>query len=97
LRYKGPVLVESFELSNEIRQHISTRINKPIQLMAMRRGIETGAAAILNSIDKLIETHCVSELQSFSAFIKRNNTVPRIAYKAELEVGFELFSTDLYP
>jgi hypothetical protein len=60
----------------------------------MRRGVETGTATILNPIDKFIEAHSVSELQSFSAFVKRNNAVPWIAHKAELEVGFELLSTN---
>jgi len=45
-------------------------------------------------MNKLIETHSVSELQSFSAFVKRDNAIPWIADKAELEVGFKLLSTD---
>jgi hypothetical protein len=37
LRYKSPVLVKSFEFPNEIGEHISIGIDKPIQLIAMRR------------------------------------------------------------
>lgn len=56
--------------------------------------METGTATVLNPMNKLIETHSVSELQSFSAFVKRDNAIPWIADKAELEVGFKLLSTD---
>src|SRR5438093_7793691 len=36
LRDNGPVLVEPFEFSNEIGEHVSIGIDKPIELIAMR-------------------------------------------------------------
>src|SRR5437773_10953675 len=62
LRDKRPVLVESFEFSNEIGEDIPVRIDKPIQLITMRRRMDARAAAILNPIDKFLESHFVSEL-----------------------------------
>src|SRR5205814_8533239 len=44
LRNKSPVHVESFEFPNEIGEHSPIRVHKPIQLIAMRRRMDAGAA-----------------------------------------------------
>ena len=56
--------------------------------------MNAGGAAVLDPIDKLVEGHLISELQCFSALIQRDNAVPRIAHKPELEVGLELFAPE---
>src|SRR6266513_4014741 len=93
-RYKSPVLVESFEFPNEIGEHSPIRIHKPIQLIAMRRRMDAGAAAVLDPIDKFFESHFVSELDGFRALIEGNGAVPGVTNKSELEVSLELFSPD---
>src|SRR5438046_9829488 len=60
----------------------------------MRRRMDAGAAAVLKTIDKFLEIHCVSELDSFRALIEGNGAVPGVTNKSELEVGLELFSSD---
>ena len=97
LRHKSPVLVESFEFPNEVREHIAIRINKPIQLVAMRGGVNTSRAAVLDPVDELFEGHFVSELDSFRALIEGNGAVPGVTNKSELEVGLELLSPDFSP
>src|SRR5262249_35164051 len=62
LRNESPVFIEAFEFSDEIGEHISIGIDKPIQLIPMRRRVNAGGAAILNPINKLFEGHLVSEL-----------------------------------
>src|SRR6266480_2728589 len=62
LRKESPVVVEPFEFSDEIGEHISVGIHKPIQLITMRRRVNAGCAAVLNPIDKLFEGHLVPEL-----------------------------------
>src|SRR2546430_13462072 len=66
------------KFSNEIGEHISIGIDKPIELIAMRRRVNTSAAAILDPVDKLLESHFVSrseehtsELQSQSNLVCR--------------------------
>src|SRR5213076_3002367 len=73
-------------------EHISVGIDKPIQLVTMRRRVNASCAAVLNPIDKLIEGHLVPDLQRFRALIKRHHAVPWVAHKSELEVGLELFA-----
>ena len=96
LRDKSPVLVEPFEFGNKIGEHVSIWIDKPIELIAMRGRMNARAAAVLNPIDKFVERHFVFELQRFGAFIERNDSVPRIADKTELEVSLELPMPDLH-
>src|SRR5713226_5654286 len=62
LRDKRPVLVESFELSNEIGEHISIRVDKPIQLVAMRGRMDASAATVLNPVNKFVESHFIFQL-----------------------------------
>ena len=97
LRYKSPVLVESFEFSNEVREHIAIRINKPIQLVAMRGGVNTSRAAVLDPVDKLFESHLVLELERLGALVERDDAVPRVANKSEFKVSLELLSPDFSP
>src|SRR6266516_5830954 len=97
LRHESPILVEPLKFSDEIGQHISVRIDKPIQLIAMRRRVNAGCTAVLDPIDKLFECHLVSELQRFGALIERDNAIPRIAHKSELEVRLELFAPNFSP
>src|SRR6266496_355747 len=97
LRDKSPVLLQPLEFSDEIGEHISVGIDKPIQLVTVRRRVNAGCTAVLDRIDKLFECHLVSELQRFGALIERDNAVPRIANKAELEVRLELFAPNFSP
>src|SRR5712691_7759150 len=62
LRYKSPVFIEPFEFPDEVGEHISIRIHKPIQLITVRRGMNASRAAVLDPIDKFFESHFVSEL-----------------------------------
>src|SRR5207247_62358 len=75
LCHKGPVFVESLEFSDEIGQHISVGIDKPIQLKAMRSRVNAGCAAVLDPIDKLFEGHLVPDLSRFGTLIQRDNAV----------------------
>ena len=59
--------------------------------------MNAGGAAVLNPIDKFIECHFFSELQRLGALIKRDDAVPRVANKAEFEVGLELLAPDFSP
>jgi hypothetical protein len=70
LREKSPILVESFKFTDEIGEHISVMIDKPIELVPLRRGLDARGAAVLNPIDKLFERHFVSELAHFLALIE---------------------------
>src|SRR5260370_30331836 len=97
LRHKSQVPLEPLKFSDEIGKHISVGIDKPIQLITMRRRVNTGCAAILNPIDKLFEGHLVSQLYRFVALIKRDNSVPRVSHKSELEVSLELLAPDFSP
>src|SRR6266550_3300183 len=97
LRHKGPVVVEPFEFSNEIGEHISVGIDKPIQLVAVRGRMNASGAAVLDPIDEVFEGHFASELQRFRALIERNDTVPWVANKTEFEVGLELLPADFSP
>src|SRR5439155_22995805 len=67
---KSPVLIEPFKFSNEIGEHISIGVDKPIKLITVRRGMNASGAAVLDPIDKFFESHFVSELQSFRALIQ---------------------------
>src|SRR5207248_10396533 len=97
LRHESPVLVEAFEFSDEIGEHISVGINKPIQLVTVRRRVNAGSTAVPDPIDKLFEGHLVPELQPFGALIERDNAIPWVAHKSELEVRLELFAPDFSP
>src|SRR6478752_2771924 len=63
LRHKSPVLIEPLKFSDEIRQKISVRIDKPIQLIPMRRRVDASGAAVLDPINKFFEAHFLPELQ----------------------------------
>ncbi len=52
--------------------------------------------AAIDPIDKFFESHFVSEMYSFRALIEGNGAVPGVTNKSELEVGLELFSSDLH-
>ena len=97
LRHESPVLVESLKFSDKIGQRISVGIDKPIQLIPMRRGMDASGTAVLDPIDKLFEAHFIPELQRFCALIQRYNPVPRIANKSEFEVGLELLAAGFFP
>ena len=92
LRNKIPILLEPFKFTDKIGENISVMIDKPIELVAMRRRMDAGGAAVLDPIDKLLERHFVSELPHFFALIKRNNSVPGVANEPELKVGLELLT-----
>jgi len=92
LRNKIPILLEPFKFTDKIGENISVMIDKPIELVAMRRRMNAGGAAVLDPIDKLLERHFVSELPHFFALIKRNNSVPGVANEPELKVGLELLT-----
>jgi len=62
---------------DEIGEHNSVMIDKPIELVPIRRRMDTRGAAVLNPIDKLLERHFVSELPHFLALIKRKRCGPR--------------------
>src|SRR5262245_803 len=47
-RDHGPVLLQTFKSADEIRQHLTIGIDKPIKLVAVRRGMDAGCATILN-------------------------------------------------
>lgn len=94
LRHKNPVLFQLLEAADEIGEQISVRINKPIQLIAVRRRVNASAAAVLDPVHKLLKCHFIFELQSLIPFIKRDDAVPRVANKSELEVGLELLASD---
>jgi hypothetical protein len=70
LRNKIPILLEPFKFTDKIGENISVMIDKPIELVAMRRRMDAGGAAVLDPIDKLLERHFVSELPHFFALIK---------------------------
>ena len=93
LRDKSPILVEALKFTDEIGKNISVMIDKPIELVAMRRRMDAGGAAVLDPIDKLLERHFVSELPHFFALIKRNDSVPGVANEPELKVGLELLTS----
>jgi hypothetical protein len=97
LRQKSPILIESLKLTDEIGEHISVMIDKPIELVAMWCRMDARGAAILDPIDKLLEGHFVSELPHFIALVKRNNAVPGVTNETELEVGLELLSPGVVP
>src|SRR6476660_4483107 len=86
----GPVFLQTLESADEIRQHPAVGIDKPIKLVAMRRGMDAGAATVLNPADKFFKAQLLLQLDRFVTFIKRNNTVPWIANEPELEVALEL-------
>src|SRR5207249_6895731 len=91
LRNKIPILLEPFKFTDKIGENISVMIDKPIELVAMRRRMDAGGAAVLDPIDKLLERHFVSELPHFFALIKRNNSVPRSEeHTSELQSRFDL-------
>src|SRR5438874_4370775 len=92
LRNEHPIFVEPFEFSDEIGEHISVGIDKPIQLVAVRGRMNASGAAVLDPIDKAFEGHFVSELQRFHPLIKRDDTIPRVANKTEFKVGLELLA-----
>src|SRR5437867_12349394 len=62
LRKESPVFVEPFEFSDEIGEHTSVGIHKPIQLVTMRGRVDASGAAIFDPVDKLFEGHLVPEL-----------------------------------
>jgi hypothetical protein len=93
LRDKSPILVDALKFTDEIGKNISVMIDKPIELVAMRRRMDAGGAAVLDPIDKLLERHFVSEFPHFFALIKRNNSVPGVANEPELKVGLELLTS----
>jgi hypothetical protein len=92
LRNKIPILLEPFKFTDEIGKHNSVMIDKPIELVPIRRRMDARGAAVLNPIDKLLERHFVSELPHFLALIKRNDAVPGVANEPELKVGLELLT-----
>src|SRR5204863_6638958 len=92
LHNKIQIQREQFKFTDKIGENISVMIDKPIELVAMRRRMDAGGAAVLDPIDKLLERHFVSELPHFFALIKRNNSVPVVANEPELKVGLELLT-----
>src|SRR5581483_571167 len=66
-RYKSPVLFESFEFPDEIGKHVAVRIDEPIQLIPVRRRVNTSGAAVFDPIYEIVKAHLTSELQSFGA------------------------------
>src|SRR2546423_3847520 len=93
----GPVFLQALESANEVCQHLAIGVDKPIKLVTMRRGMNAGAATILNPMDELLECHLLAHLHWFIALIERDHTVPRIANKSELKVAFELSPSPFFP
>ena len=94
LRDERPVGFKLLKFANEISKDGSIGIDKPIELVSMRRWLQTRAATVLYPLDELIEVHSVSQLRRLVALIKRHNAVPRIAHKSEFEIRFKLLSPD---
>ena len=59
LRHKSPVLFQPLEAADEISDQISVRINKPIQLIAVRRRVNASATAVLDPVHKLLKCHFI--------------------------------------
>ena len=91
------MFVQPFKSPNEIGEHPPIGIDKPIELVPVRRRVNASAAAVLDPIDKFLERHFVPELQSLSALVERDNAVPGVANKPEFEVSLELLAPDLPP
>ena len=69
-RDHNPVFPQTFESADEIGQHLAISVDKPIKLVAMRRGMDAGAATVLYPADKFFEAHLLSHLNRFVTFIK---------------------------
>src|SRR5258705_2698850 len=59
--------------------------------------MNAGATTILNPTNELFERHLPTHLHCFIALIERNNTIPGIANKSELEVILELLTSPFFP
>jgi hypothetical protein len=86
LSHESPIFIEPFKSSDEISEQIPVGIDKPVQLVSVRRGMYARRATVLNPIHKLFEAHLVPELQCFGAFVKGYNPVPRITNKSKFEI-----------
>ena len=69
-RDHNPVFRQTFESADEIGQHLAISVDKPIKLVAMRRGMDAGAATVLYPAGKFFEAHLLSHLNRFVTFIK---------------------------
>jgi len=89
-RDHNPIFLQTFESTDEIRQHLAIGIDKPIKLVAMRGGMDARRTTVLNPADKLFESHFLPHLGRFISFIERNNAVPWIANEPKLKIAREL-------
>jgi hypothetical protein len=96
-RDHGPVFLQAFESANEVCQHLAIGVDKPIKLVPMRRGMNAGATTILNPMNELLERHLLTHLSYFVALIERDDTIPGIANKSELNVALELSPYSFFP
>ena len=56
--------------------------------------MNAGSAAVLNPVDKFIECHLISQLESLLALVKGDNAIPGIANESEFEIALKLLAPD---
>src|ERR1700686_2060572 len=57
LSYKSPILIQSFKSPNEIGEYPPIGIDKPVELVPVRRRVNASAAAVLDPIHEFVESH----------------------------------------
>src|SRR5262249_32402540 len=96
-RDDNPIFCEVFEPTDKIDENATVRVDEPIELVAMGHGMETGAAAVLQTINKLVKSHLLSHLFAFAAFVQRHRPVPRVSHRPKLEILAEQISPNGLP
>ena len=94
---ESPILFEIFKTADKIDEDPTVGVDKPVELIAVRHGMNTGAAAVFQAVYKLLKGHLVAHLLTFASLVKRDRALPRVAYKAKLEIAFEQVSADRLP
>ena len=96
-RHGCPVFLQPLEPADEVSQDFPVSVNKPIQLIPVRRGMDAGAAAVLYPFNELLESHLLPHLRSFLPLVERDHPVPRVTHETEFEVALEAAPTYLLP
>ena len=96
-RDKGPILFDIFETANKIDEDPAVWIDEPVKLIAVRHGMNTGAAAVFQSGNELLEGHFVADLLALASLVKRDRAVPGVAHKAKFQIAVEQVPADRLP
>lgn len=69
-RHVAPVLFDVFELADEVGEHAAAWVDEPVELIAVRYGVQASATAVFSPFDEIIERHALLRGLTIPAFVQ---------------------------